>query len=234
VSTFDRFARNYNEGHEKAVRATGYSPAFFHEYKVLEVAARLEREGFASRGFKLLNYGCGVGECDRFLRRHLPAARILGVDVSAESIAVARESNQDLPDLSYCHLDGSSVPSDGKFEVAFIANVLHHVRRDLRPGVLASIRDTLAPGGLLFVFELNPYNPGTQWIAYQNDYKFDKDASLLRPGLTTRLLADTGFVPEAPRHHIFFPGQLSRLRGLEKHMEKLPLGAHYSVVARVP
>ena len=231
MSLFDQYAHNYNEGHAKAVKSTGFEPAYFHEYKIKEIYNHLKSIGLTGREITFLNVGCGIGESEPFIKRYLPDSRVYAIDVSAESIDVARETRKELSGVTYEAYDGENIPFDINFDVVFIANVFHHIRREKHLAMLRTIHDRLKEKGLIFLFELNPINPLTLWIAYQNDYKFDKDSKLLNPCYTGKLLAASGFRERRVRYTIFFPKHLSFLMPLEKHMKRLPLGAHYYYVA---
>ena len=140
---------------------------------------------------------------------------------------MARESNKELTDVTFEPFDGSSIPFDIEFDVIFIANVFHHIRHEKHVAILKTLHDKLKKGGLLFIFELNPLNPLTMWVAIQNDYKFDKDAKLLNPFYAKGILTKAGFTQQEIRFTIFFPQFLSFLIPHEKYLSKLPLGAHY-------
>jgi 2-polyprenyl-3-methyl-5-hydroxy-6-metoxy-1,4-benzoquinol methylase len=232
MSLFDQYAHTYNEGHAKAVKSTGFDPAYFHEYKIRELCNHLKSERLADRDISFLNVGCGIGESDPFIKSYLPNSRVYGIDVSAESIDVARETRKDLAGVTYQAYDGENIPFDINFDVIFIANVFHHIRHEKHPAMLRTLHHRLNDKGSMFLFELNPLNPLTLWIAYQNDYKFDKDSKLLNPCYTGRLLSASGFRQRSVRYTIFFPKYLSFLMPLEKYLHRIPLGAHYYYVAR--
>ncbi len=61
---------------------------------------------------------------------------------------------------------------------------------------------------------------------------FDRDAITLSGPETCRMLRDAGFEIV---HHDFlfiFPKMLRALRGVERHLTSLPLGAQYQVLGR--
>jgi SAM-dependent methyltransferase len=232
VTLFDQYAQNYNEGHAKAVKSTGFQPSYFHEYKIREVAAQLKARGLDSQDMNLLNVGCGIGESEPYIREYLPRVTVFGIDVSEKSIDVARESNRELPGVTYAAYDGEHIPFDISFDIVFVANVFHHIRRENHLMTLKILHQRLKDKGLIFLFEHNPLNPLTLWIAYRNDYRFDKDSRLLNPRYAGRILLKTGFTEVEPRYTIFFPNHFSFLLPLEKHLSKLPFGAHYYYVGR--
>ncbi len=223
MALFDKFAKNYDEGHTKAVQLSGFEPSYFHEYKCREIADYLRSKGLLDKRLKLLNYGCGTGNSEKFIKKYLPNASVYSVDVSEESVNVARIANQELSDVT--------IPFDIEFDVIFIANVFHHIRHETHVEILKTLHGKLKKDGLLFIFELNPLNPLTMWVAIQNDYKFDKDAKLLNPFYAKRILTKAGFTQQEIKFTIFFPQFMSFLIPYEKYLSKLPLGAHYYFTA---
>lgn len=227
MALFDKFAKNYDEGHTKAVQLSGFEPSYFHEYKCREISDYLKSKGMLNHKIKLLNYGCGTGNSEKYIKKYLPNASVYSIDVSEESVDVARIANQDLSEVTFAPFDGSTIPFDIEFDVIFIANVFHHIRHEKHVEILKTLCGKLKKDGLLFIFELNPFNPLTMWVAIQNDYKFDKDAKLLNPFYTKRILTKAGFTQQEIRFTIFFPQFVSFLIPYEKYLRKLPLGAHY-------
>jgi SAM-dependent methyltransferase len=231
MSLFDKFAKTYDEGHAKAVKLSGFEPSYFHEYKCREIADYLKSKGLLDQKIMLLNYGCGTGNSEKYIKKYLPHASVFSVDVSEESIKVARETNRDLTDVTFEPFDGSTIPFDGEFDIIFVANVFHHIRREKHVDILKTLHGKLRKDGLLFIFELNPLNPLTMWVAIRNDYRFDKDANLLNPFYARRILRKAGFARSERRYTVFFPQVLSFLIPYERYLRKLPLGAHYYYIA---
>ena len=110
MALFDKFAKNYDEGHTKAVHLSGFEPSYFHEYKCREISDYLKSKGMFNHKIKLLNYGCGTGNSERYIKKSLPQASIYSVDVSEESIKVARESNKELTDITFEPFYWASIP----------------------------------------------------------------------------------------------------------------------------
>ncbi|MGN6513162.1 MAG: class I SAM-dependent methyltransferase, partial [Lysobacteraceae bacterium] len=119
---FDRFAHSYADLHRRSIRLSGEAPDYFAAYKVDYLAAHLPG---AVDGLRVLDFGCGVGGTLPHLRRRFPGARLHGVDVSEESLAVAREAN---PGAEFAHIDASRIHlNDAAVDVAIAACVFHHI-----------------------------------------------------------------------------------------------------------
>jgi ubiquinone/menaquinone biosynthesis C-methylase UbiE len=224
---FDKFADEYRAMHAANIRLSGEDPEYFAEYKVVDIAAELARDGIEPR--RALDFGAGVGYSVPFFARHLPAARVTCLDVSRKSLDVGAARHGGAAEFT--HFDGRKIPfADGTFDVALASCVFHHIPHGEHVALLGEVRRVLAPGGRLFVFEHNPLNPLTRHAV--NTCEFDEHAELILAPTMRRRVRDAGFAAAAIRYRIFFPHALRGMRRLEAKMTWLPLGAQYYVVAR--
>ena len=125
----------------------------------------------------------------------------------------------------------SAVPA-GTFSTAILSTVLHHVPPAERPALVSQVLDRLAPGGRLFIFEHNPFNPVARYAVAT--CPFDDDAILLWPSEQKRLLRQAGFEDVRLDYIVFFPRPLAFLRPLEPRLRWLFLGAQTMAVGRKP
>jgi SAM-dependent methyltransferase len=220
VEKFDHYARSYREAHRDSVRLSGEAPEYFAEHKL----GCLERAGVTPEA-RVLDYGCGTGSLTRLLAgRH---ARVAGYDPSEQSRALALEV---APSATF-YGEESAIP-EADFDVAILSGVLHHVPPGEREGVVAEVVKKLAPGGRLFVFEHNPYNPVTRRAVAA--CPFDDDAILLAPGEIRALLQRARLRAVQQDYVLFFPRPLARLRPFEPLLRWLPLGAQTLTIGAAP
>jgi SAM-dependent methyltransferase len=208
---FDAYASDYDRLHQQSVSITGEETDYFARYKV----DCLERAGVA-RDAKILDFGCGIGNTTAQLVERF--SDVHGYEPSKLSAGKARERA-----ASATVYDELSAVPNGQFSVAVLSCVLHHVPLTERAKVMGQVFDALAPGGRLFVFEHNPWNPLTRRAVAA--CPFDDDAILLWPGEQRRLLSDSGFTQVSLDYIVFFPRPLAFLRGLEPKLRWLPAGA---------
>src|SRR5262245_31103257 len=97
----------------------------------------------------VLDIGCGDGKVTAEIASRLPGGRVLGIDKSAEMIALATRTWSDCRNLSFRAIDAQRLDLDEQFDVAFSNAVLHWVP-NLRE-VLARLERLLAPGGRMFL-----------------------------------------------------------------------------------
>jgi SAM-dependent methyltransferase len=217
---FDAYAESYEKLHAANVAVTGEETGYFSQYKV----ECLKRAGVDPAG-ALLDFGCGIGN----VTERLVAAfsNVHGYEPSKLSAEKARER---VPG-AVIHDNLDEVPK-GSFSTAVLSTVLHHVPPAERHGVVSQIFERLAPGGRLFIFEHNPFNPLSQYAVAT--CPFDDDAILLWPSEQRRLLRETGFEDVKLDYIVFFPRPLSFLRPLEPRLRWLFLGAQTMAVGRKP
>lgn len=120
------------------------------------LAPRTTSDGGAPR---VLDVGCGTG----FLLEQLAGRGFtgVGVDLSPESIAIARQRLADLGAADRLRAETGSAyePPDGPFELITLTDVLEHLE-DPR-ACLRALHDRLAPGGLLVISTPNRHSlPG--------------------------------------------------------------------------
>jgi SAM-dependent methyltransferase len=100
----------------------------------------------------ILEVGCGEGVAFDLLRRRFPDARLMGVDIDADSVAAARCTARQLGDIPVYLADASRLPlADGAADLIFCHQLLHHATDPAR--VLGELHRVLAPGGWLLVAE---------------------------------------------------------------------------------
>lgn len=97
-----------------------------------------------------LEIGCGTGAFARELARR--SQRVLGLDLSAEMIRVARSRSGEFKNLEFQLADAMRYDfPQSHFDFVCSIATLHHV--DQRQ-LLVKMRDTLKPGGVLVVLDL--------------------------------------------------------------------------------
>lgn len=225
---FDDHARSYEDEVTGSVSFTGKDVDFFARRKadhLVDVVRR--RLGDPSR-VRALDVGCGVGVTDAALAASV--GRLHGVDVAGEAVAQAAARN---PTVSYTAYDGRHLPyDDDTFDLAFAVCVLHHVEPPHRSAFTAEMARVVRPGGLVAVFEHNPYNPLTRVAV--NRCEFDEGVELLSRGEVSRLLIGAGLQPSEQRYILFLPVERRWAVSVDTVARQVPLGAQHYVVAAKP
>ena len=77
----------------------------------------------------VLDVGCGTGELMRLVQSRHPQAILVGIDVTPEMVAVAREKFQQVPRVRLCLAEAEALPFAAEsFDAVVSCNMLHHVR----------------------------------------------------------------------------------------------------------
>ncbi len=226
-SPFDEYAEQYERALEQGISVSGENKEFFARGRIEFLKTRLDRLGAPSR--VVMDYGCGTGSATPYFLECLRAERLIGVDVSAKSLDVARRTFSN-PGVLF-HLFNEYTPR-GEVDVVFCNGVFHHIPPADRAGALDYVRRALKPGGLFAFCENNPWNPGTQLV--MSRIPFDRDAIKISIPEARRLLAAGGFEVLRAETMFYFPNVLRFLRGLEFMLACLPFGAQYLVLSRAP
>ena len=163
------------------------------------------------------------------VRKHLPGSQLTCVDVSRRSLDIAERRFPGM--ATYVHCSGSQLPlPDHRFDIVFASCVFHHIDPAEHGALPREVHRILLPGGTIFVFEHNPWNPLT--LRAVRSCPFDENAQLIRGATMKRRLRAAGFTGGRLRYRIFFPHALRILRPLERALTWLPLGAQYYALAR--
>jgi SAM-dependent methyltransferase len=178
----------------------------------------------------VLDYGCGVGTMLKVLTRLGFQGSMTGCDLSAGMIMQARESwdGPDAPPFVVQETSGNTFPP-ASFDLIIVSAVLHHVLPAERAQVYQELMGLLRPGGRLYVFEHNPFNPVTQWVVRHTP--IDRNAILLRAGEVVRSLRSLEAERIRTKYLMFFPPTWTWSRRVEDWLRWLPLGGQYVVCA---
>jgi 2-polyprenyl-3-methyl-5-hydroxy-6-metoxy-1,4-benzoquinol methylase len=145
-------------------------------------------------GKQILDFGCGCGASSIILARLFPQADIVGVELDASSLAVARKMVEyyDLPRVRfYQSPGGADLPQEvGKYDFVMMSAVFEHLlpheRKTLMPKLWLAVRD----GGYLFINQtpnqLFPFELHTTMLPLIN-YLPDRLAHRIAGKFSTRI-----------------------------------------------
>jgi len=225
---FDRYRATYRQDVDRSVRFSGQDSDFFTDVKARLLLDATARHLGPTERLDVLDVGCGVGVTDSFLEGRFGS--LLGIDVSEGVVQEAAATN---PWARYQSYDGGRIPlKDGEVDVAFAICVVHHVEPPDRVGFLRDVARVVTPGGLVAIFEHNPFNPLTRVAVNRCD--FDEGVVLARRGSTISMLRSAGLEVVEDPYILFFPFHARVFRRVERLLGWLPLGAQYMVVGRKP
>ena len=220
---FDR-AEEYESMLNQGIGLSGESQDFFIEGRVKDLQTQLSQPPR-----RILDFGCGMGKSCAYLAQAFPQASVLGVDLSDSALEYGRQVHASSR-VSFARIADLSLHEP--FDLCYVNGVFHHISPEDRQEALAVIRRALAPGGLAAIFENNPWNPGTRMV--MSRIPFDRDAVTLSFVELRSRMKTAGLEIQGSRFLFYMPRFLASLRFLERPLVKVPLGAQYYVLGRVP
>ena len=109
----------------------------------------LERLGLPSAS-RILDLGCGTGEVAGRIAAAWPEVHVLGVDLYARHVDLARDRLADRPNVTFEVGDAYALPYEaGRFDAVLVRHLVHALPD--RASLYAEARRVLRPGGLLWV-----------------------------------------------------------------------------------
>ena len=223
---FDHYKDTYAQEVAHSIGFIHQHHDFFTRSKALHLLQLVRRHLGDPSEVSILDVGCGVGATDALIAPHFRAVR--GVDVATGVIDRAKETN---PGVDYLAYDGSTLPFDAdSVDVSFAICVLHHVDPDARPRFVAEMERVTRPGGLIAIFEHNPFNPLTRLAVARCE--FDEDVVLLKVRDVAGLVAAARVQVVERRFILFLPWLMSLSLSFDRVLGWVPLGAQHVVVGK--
>jgi len=223
---FDAYAEDYDATLAHGLSVSGEDKDYFARGRIAWLARSLGSEQSPTA---VMDFGCGTGSAAPYFFDLLGAQSVIGIDTSARSLDMARLNH--LGRQSRFLLMDDYVPEEA-IDLAFCNGVFHHIPVNERGGVVDYIYRSLKPGGWFAMWENNPWNPGTRYV--MSRLPFDRDAVTLTANVARRLVRAGKFEVVRTDFLFIFPRVLRRLRGIEPHISRWPIGAQYQVLCRKP
>lgn len=180
---------------------------------------------------RLLDFGCGTGDFLALLAEKDCHWRMEGCDLSNGMLAEAKSRYPALRSPGTLWICDTDRFPQSCYDVITAVCVLHHIAPAVWPDCLSRLHSALRPGGVLAIFEHNPWNPLTRWIVSRA--AIDRNAVLLSPLMTRRLMKASGFRVDIARFFLFLPPRFQLLRRLERVFINLPIGGQYCLTGWV-
>jgi SAM-dependent methyltransferase len=221
--SFDTYARDYDQALAKGLQLTGESRDYYARHRVGQIGAFYASRHLRPR--RIIDFGCGTGDTLPLLAELPGNPAVIGFEPSDAPRAQARRRFGTAARL----LGSDELAAGPGYDACYCNGVFHHIPKAERVEVCRRIAALLTPGGMFFLWENNPANPGTRWVMHR--IPFDRDAELLWPAEARRLVRSAGLVPVSLTFHFYFPRSLRKLRRWERWLTSLPLGGQYLLVS---
>ncbi|HTZ34694.1 MAG TPA: methyltransferase domain-containing protein [Stellaceae bacterium] len=176
----------------------GGAAAAMRRQALVPLRAALLESPLGARAARLVDIGCGTGAFLAEVKRNYPRLAVIGIDLSAPYLAVARKRLAAWSRATLAAANGEALPlADASVDIVTSIYLLHELPPAARRTVAGEIRRVLKPGGRfinvdsLQAGDTPDYDAMLEWfpVAFHEPYY----ASYLREDLG-RLLAP-GFAP---------------------------------------
>ena len=176
------------------------APGFLRAYRcqflldLPQMLAYLPREG------RILDVGSGDGCTDYTIGKLYPGLDITGIEIDA---GLAEQANRHNSAANVRYLARRLEEVEGQFDCVTFIDVLHHVSDQDATGLLAECRRLLAPGGWVFVKDVD--RRGGQFSYFMDRFvAFAAPVNLRTPDEVKQLVPD-GFTLVSERRKWKFP-----------------------------
>lgn len=100
----------------------------------------------------VLDIACGTGEFERLLLNEYSKQKIVGVDISENMLAIAKQKCAAFPQVSFHQASAENLPfADNTFDVIVSASSFHYFDNPI--GVLTEMRRVLKPDGKVIILD---------------------------------------------------------------------------------
>ena len=221
---FDKYAGEYRDIINRVSFISGEQFEYFIQLRVGLMKERIVQKSGQLDALRILDFGCGTGTTELYLKDSFPGALIHALDSSAESIRAAREMS--LEDVTFIHSCGFELPfPDGFFNLIYSNGTYHHIEPAHQEIFLREMFRVCKRDGDLFIYENNPRNPLMMGAMRKNP--FDAGATAVSPQWLREMAVAEGFVCRELSYYFFFPRFLRCMRWLERWLRRVPFGAQY-------
>lgn len=228
ISEFDQYALNYWEQLEHPLRRIVSSKGnYFLELKAEEIQIYLHQMGIVSEGLILGDVGSGLSTLDEYLQGFFK--NIISMDLSLEMLRVAQKISG-LTNGKYACSDVVSLPIEtNTFDITVMSCVFHHMPHELIVLGLQEMKRVTREGGLIIVFEHNPWNLLTQLVVKTTP--LDKNARLISQKKLAATYNAAGIKILKQSSILFGPRGLDQtIRNSFSILRKLPIGGQYFIL----
>ena len=116
----------------------------------------------------VLEVGCGEGAVTERLTAAYPQAQITAIDITPRVGRLYRGSAGRVRFIQ-CDAAKLAAAESARFDLIVLSDVLHHVPREWRSGLLASVKALLAPDGVLVFKDWERNHSPIHWLCHASD-----------------------------------------------------------------
>jgi 2-polyprenyl-3-methyl-5-hydroxy-6-metoxy-1,4-benzoquinol methylase len=168
-------------------------------FKIIHLRFLEEIEQYLPDGGEILDLGCGFGLFSLFIAACKPNAHIIGLDINAKRLEIARTAALKLGihNVSYKRQDLRDWQPDQTIAGAYALDIFHHLPLESGNRLLQDLSTHLEPGGRFLLKDIDTAPRGMLWFTYLLDALMSPrgDFHYRSAGAWQRQLTASGFAP---------------------------------------
>jgi len=125
------------------------------------ILRNLKQNGLCNNS-NVLEIGCGIGTVTGLIGKVVTKGKVIAVDISVQSIGVARKNNKGKSNIQFLVSDMSDFKSEIKFDVVVLPDVLEHIPVDQHKALFKTIRGNTHDSSFVLINIPNP--PYLRWL----------------------------------------------------------------------
>ncbi len=168
-------------------------------FKIIHLRFLEEIEQYLPDKGVILDLGCGFGLFSLFMAARKPNTHVVGLDISAARLEIAREAARKLglSNVTYLQRDLRTWHPDQTIAGAYALDIFHHLPPENGNRLLAELFACIEPGGRFLLKDIDTMPRGMLWFTYLLDVLMSPrdDFHYRSAGAWLRQLRDSGFAP---------------------------------------
>ena len=171
----------------------------FVRFKIIHLRFLEEIEQYLPNAGTILDLGCGFGLFSLYMAACKPNARVIGLDVNARRLQIARDAAAKLGihNASFVQQDLRDWRPDQTIAGAYALDIFHHLPVENGNRLLNDLFAHLEPGGRFLLKDIDTLPRAMLWFTYLLDALMSPrdDFHYRSAGAWQRQLAASGFAP---------------------------------------
>jgi len=143
----------------------------FIRFKIIHIRFLEEIEQYLPNEGDILDLGCGFGLFALYIAARKPGARIIGLDVNARRLQIARDAAQKLgiSNVEFLQQDLRDWRPAEKIAGAYALDVFHHIPVESGNRLLRDLFEHIKTGGRFLLKDIDTQPRGMLWFTYLLD-----------------------------------------------------------------
>jgi trans-aconitate methyltransferase len=151
-NVFEPYVKDYREIINRGAAITGEHYEYFLQLRIQLLKNKIQSKIAQKNRLNILDFGCGTGITETFLRSFFPSATIYGVDTSRDSIKEAKKLN--VENTFFLNTECLSEEfKDGFFDLIYSNGTLHYLSIIAQQAVLEKLFSVLNSDGDMFILK---------------------------------------------------------------------------------